>query len=159
MRPKEDRDEIDLHLYLWVSAVICGVMALISQKMIALVLCLPFLIASYLVALYRRGTKITVTETAIEACYFSVIHRTIPWDRIVSYREKHKHGSYYIHVSKFRTNSGYIEETYTLVLRVDRSIPLRIRNSFTNYKTFKKLLKDKQIQRVNHKKRGKKATD
>ena len=159
MRPKKDPDAVVIQVVLWVCAVAFGVGAVIENVPWAFWgLSGSCIVASMVYALYRRGRVIVVSKDGIESVVFFVFRRFVPWERVVSYREKKKEGSYHFDMSWSRQlmgtdHSGWCEDSYRLKVAVASGLPLRVGNRFTEYKQFKKLLKEKGVPRVKSKKK------
>ena len=158
MRPKKDPDEVTIQVVLWVCAIIFGALALIEKEPLAFwCLSVPCIVVSIVYALYRRGRVIVVSEDGIESVVFFVFRRFVPWERVVSYREKKKEGQYMTHISwtawLTHTGSDWIEDSFRLKVVVASGLPLYVNNNFTEYKPFKKLLREKGVQRVKVKKK------
>ena len=159
MRPKKDPDAVTIQAVLWVCVIAFGALAVIEKEpWVFWCLCVPGIVASFLYALYPRGRRIVVSEEGIENVVFFVFRRFVPWERVVSYREKKKEGSYHFDMSWWRhlmgtDHSGWCEDSYRLKVAVASGLPLRVGNRFTEYKQFKKLLKEKGVPRLKSKKK------
>ena len=159
MRPEKDPDAVTIQVVLWVCAIAFGALAVVEKEALAFwCLSFPCIVGSVVYALYPRGRAIVVSEEGIESVVFFVFRRFVPWERVVSYREKKKEGSYHIDMSWSRQlmgtdRSGWCEDSYRLKVAVASGLPLRAGNRFTEYKQFKKLLKEKDVPRVKSKKK------
>ena len=153
MRPKKDPDAVTIQAVLWLYVIALGALAVIEKEpWVFWCLCVPGIVASFLYALYPRGRRIVVSEDGIESVSFFVFRRFVPWERVVSYREKKKQGEYMIHYSwtawLTHTGSDWIEDSFRLKVSVASGLPLYVSNSYTEYKQFKKLLKEKGVPRI-----------
>lgn len=153
MMRKKSKDTASLQAFLWVAAALFAVAALMMEEVwIFLWLGVPFIITSVVYALCRRYRVLVVHEEGIESMSFFTGRRTVPWERVVSYREKIKRGEYHIdcswknHVAGV-DNSGWTEDSFRLRLTLSEGRPLYVSNEFTEYKRFKKLLREKGIPR------------
>ena len=158
MRPKKDPDAVVIQVVLWVCAVAFGVGAVIENVPWAFWgLSGSCIVASMVYALYRRGRVIVVSKDGIESVVFFVFRRFVPWERVASYRERKKQGRYMTYISwtawLTHTGSDWIEDSFRLKVVVASGLPLYVNNNFTGYKLFKKLLKEKGVQRVKVKKK------
>ena len=159
MKRKKSKDAASLQAFLWVAAVLMAVGALMMEEVrIFLFLGIPFILTSAVYALCRRYRVLIVREEGIESVSFFTGRRTIPWECVVSYSEKIKRGEYHIdyrwenHVVGV-DNSGWMEDSFRLRLTLSKGLPLYVSNDFTEYKQFKKLLKEKGVPRVKVKKK------
>ena len=158
MRPKKDPDAVTIQAVLWLCAIAFGALAVVEKEALAFwCLSFPCIVGSVVYALYPRGRAIVVSEEGIESVVFFVFRRFVPWERVVSYRERKKQGRYMTHISwtawLTHTGSDWIEDSYRLKVAVASGLPLRAGNRFTEYKQFKKLLKEKGVPRVKSKKK------
>lgn len=158
MRPKKGPDAVTIQAVLWVCVIVFGALAVIEKEpWVFWCWCVPGIVASFLYALYPHGRAIVVGEDGIESVVFFVFRRFVPWERVVSYREKKKQGEYMIHYSwtawLTHTGSDWIEDSFRLKLSVASGLPLYVSNGYTEYKQFKKLLKEKGVPRIKVKKK------
>ena len=158
MRPKKGPDAVTMQAVLWVCVIAFGALAVIEKELwVFWCLCVPGMVASFLYALYPRGRRIVVSEDGIESVSFFVFRRFVPWERVVSYREKKKQGEYMTYISwtawLTHTGSDWIEDSFRLKLSVASGLPLYVSNSYTEYKQFKKLLREKGVPRIKAKKK------
>ena len=155
MRPKKDPDAVTIQAVLWLCAIAFGALAVVEKETLAFwCLSFPCIVGSVVYALYPRGRAIVVSEEGIESVVFCVFRRFVPWERVASYREKKKEGQYHIDVRWHGTDhSGWCEDSYRLKVAVASGLPLRVGNRFTEYKQFKKLLKEKGVPRLKSKKK------
>ena len=159
MRPKKDPDAVTIQAVLWVCVIAFGALAVIEKKPWAFwCLSFPCIVGSVVYALYPRGRRIVVSEDGIESVVFFVFRRFVPWERVVSYREKKKQGEYYIDMNWKRQmmgtdESGWCEDSFKIKVSVASGLPLYVSNGYTEYKQFKKLLKEKGVPRVKSKKK------
>ena len=146
MTRKKSKDAVSLQAFLWVAAALFAVAALMMEEAwIFLLLGVPFIVTSAVLALCRRYRVLVVREEGIESMSFFTGRRTIPWECVVSYREKIKRGDYYIDCSWEKhvagvDRSGWTEDSFQLRLTLSEGRPLYVSNDFTEYKPFKKLL-------------------
>ena len=158
MRPKKDPDAVTIQAVLWLCVIAFGALAVIEKEpWVFWCLCVPGIVASFLYALYPRGRRIVVSEDGIESVVFFVFRRFVPWERVISYREKKKQGEYMIHYSwtawLTHTGSDWIEDSFRLKVSVASGLPLYVSNGYTEYKQFKKLLREKGVPRIKSKKK------
>ena len=158
MRPKKDPDAVTIQAVLWVCAIAFGAgAAMESVPWVLWAFSVPCVVASFLYALYPRGRRIVVSEDGIERVSFFVFRRFVPWERVVSYRERIKKGEYMTYISwtawLTHTGSDWIEDSFRLKVSVASGLPLYVSNHFTEYKQFKKLLKEKDVPRIKVKKK------
>ncbi len=91
MRPKKDPDTITIQVVLWVCAILFGALAWIEKEPWTLwALSVPCIVVSIVYALYLRGRVIVVSEDGIKSVTFFVFRRFVPWECVVSYREREK---------------------------------------------------------------------
>ena len=152
MTRKKSEDAVKIHAILWIMVVLFAVVSLIEESAL-LFLCLgvPCIVSSVVYALFARGRAVIVSEYGIESVSFFSVRRIIPWDCVVSYSEKIKRGDYHIDCSWKNhimgvDNSGWCEDFFRLKLTLSEGRPLYVSNDFTEYKRFKKLLKEKGVQ-------------
>lgn len=155
MCPKKDPDAVTIQAVLWVLAVIFGALAWIEKEPWAFwCFSVPCVVASVAYALYRRGRAVRVGEDGIESVTFFVFRRFVPWERVVSYREKEKKGGYQsflswtAYLSDRSAGMAWVEGSLRLKVSVASGLPLRVSNNYTEYKRFKKLLREKGVQRI-----------
>ena len=159
MRPKKDPDAVTIQAVLWVCAIAFGALAVVEKETLAFwCLSFPCIVGSVVYALYPRGRAIVVSEEGIESVVFFVFRRFVSWERVVSYREKKKQGEYYIDMNWKRQmmgtdESGWYEDSFRLKVSVASGLPLYVSNSYTEYKQFKKLLREKGVPRIKAKKK------
>ncbi len=159
MRPKKDPDAVTIQAVLWLCVIAFGALAVIEKEPWAFwCLCVPGIVASFLYALYPHGRAIVVGEEGIESVVFFVFRRFVPWERVVSYREKKKQGEYYFDMNWKRQmmgtdGSGWYEDSFRLKVSVASGLPLYVSNGYTEYKQFKKLLREKGVPRIKAKKK------
>ena len=153
MTRKKSKDAVKIHAILWVMVVLFAVASLIEESAL-LFLCrgVPCVVSSVVYAFFTRGRAVIVSEYGIESVSFFSVHRIIPWECVVSYSEKIKRGEYYIDMRRSRVldddDSGWVEDSFRLKLTLSEGRPLYVSNDFTEYKRFKKLLKEKEIPRA-----------
>lgn len=153
MTRKKSKHTTELQAALWMAAVLMTVGALMMEEVrIFLFLGVPFIVTSAVLALCRRYRVLVVREEGIESMSFFTGRRTIPWECVVSYREKIKRGDYYIDCSWENhvvgvDRSGWTEDSFQLRLTLSEGRPLYVSNDFTEYKPFKKLLREKGVPR------------
>ena len=155
MRPKKDPDAVTIQAVLWVLAVTFGALAWIEKEPWAFwCFSAPCVAMSVVYALYRRGRAILVGEEGIESVTFFVFRRFVPWERVVSYWEKEKKGGYTSHTSwtayvlDRSAGMAWVEGSFRLKLSVASGLPLYVSNGYTEYKQFKKRLREKGVSRV-----------
>ena len=159
MRPKKDPDAVTIQAVLWLCVIVFGALAVIEKEpWVFWCLSFPCIVVSIVYALYPRGRRIVVSEDGIESVSFFVLRRFVPWERVVSYREKEKKGEYHIDMNWKRqmmgTNaSGWYEGSFRLKVSVASGLPLYVSNGYTEYKQFKKLLREKGVPRIKAKKK------
>ena len=159
MRPKKDPDAVTIQAVLWLCVIAFGALAVVEKEPLAFwCLSFPCIVVSIVYALYPHGRVIVVSEEGIESVVFFVFRRFVPWERVVSYREKKKQGEYYIDMNWKRQmmgtdESGWYEDSFKIKVSVASGLPLYVSNGFTEYKQFKKLLKEKGVPRVKVKKK------
>ena len=159
MRPKKDPDAVTIQAVLWLCVIAFGALAVVEKEPLAFwCLSFPCIVVSIVYALYPRGRRIVVSEDGIESVSFFVFRRFVPWERVVSYREKKKQGEYYIDMNWKRQmmgtdESGWYEDSFKIKVSVASGLPLYVSNGYTEYKQFKKLLKEKGVPRVKVKKK------
>ena len=159
MRPKKDPDAVTIQAVLWLCVIAFGALAVIEKEPWAFwCFSAPCIVASFLYALYPRGRRIVVSEEGVESVVFFVFRRFVPWERVVSYREKKKQGEYHIDMNWKRQmmgtdESGWYEDSFRLKVSVASGLPLYVSNSYTEYKQFKKLLREKGAPRIKVKKK------
>lgn len=153
MTRKKSKDAVSLQAFLWVAVALFAVAALMMEEAwLFLCLGLPFVVASAVYAFYRRGRAVIVSEQGIESVSFFSVRRIIPWECVISYSEKIKRGEYYIdyHWENYVAgvdNSGWSEDSFRLRLTLSEGRPLYVSNDFTEYRRFKKMLKEKDVPR------------
>ena len=155
MRPKKDPDAVTIQAVLWLCVIAFGALAVVEKEPLAFwCLSFPCIVVSIVYALYPRGRVIVVTEEGIESVVLFAFRRFVPWERVASYREKKKEGQYHIDVRWHGTDrSRWYEDSFRLKVSVASGLPLYVSNDFTEYKQFKKLLKEKGVPRVKVKKK------
>ena len=159
MRTKKDPDAVTIQAVLWLYVIALGALAVIEKEpWVFWCFCVPGIVVSIGYALYRRGRRIVVSEEGIESVVFFVFRRFVPWERVVSYREKKKQGEYHIDMNWKRQmmgtdESGWYEDSFRLKVSVASGLPLYVSNSYTEYKQFKKLLREKGVPRIKVKKK------
>ena len=158
MRPEKDPDAVTIQVVLWVCAIAFGALAVVEKEKLAFwCLSFPCIVGSVVYALYPRGRAIVVSEEGIESVVFFVFRRFVPWERVVSYRERIKKGEYMTYISwtawLTHTGSDWIEDSFRLKVSVASGLPLYVSNSYTEYKQFKKLLREKGVPRIKAKKK------
>ena len=157
MTRKKSKDAVTVQILLWLGVVLFGALALFYENAL-LFLCLgvPCVVGSAVYALARRGRAIFVNEYGIESVSFFSVRRVIPWECVVSYSEKIKRGECYIDCRRSRIfdddDSGWCEDSFRLKITLSAGWPLYVGNDFTEYKKFKKILREKGIQRITKKK-------
>lgn len=165
MKLKKDPDSITIQAVLWVLAVVFGALAWIEKEPWAFwSFSAPCVVVSLVYALYRRGRVIVVGEDGIESVSFFVLRRFVPWECVVSYREKEKKGGYMSHtswtayLSDRSAGMAWVEGSLRLKVTLASGLPLRVSNSYAEYKKFKKVLREKGILRVKKIERKKKVS-
>ena len=155
MRPKKDPDAVTIQAVLWLCVIAFGALAVVEKEPLAFwCLSFPCIVVSIVYALYPRGRVIVVSEEGIESVVLFAFRRFVPWERVASYQEKKKEGQYHIDVRWHGTDhSGWCEDSYRLKVKVASGLPLYVSNGYTEYKQFKKLLKEKGVPRVKVKKK------
>ena len=149
MRLQKSNDMVPVHIALWFAALFVGIWAWIQNNLLLfLLVSLPCLMWSCLMLLWTHGKAIIVGEHEIESRYFYVFKKTIKWESVIAYTEILKRGSYVVSSNKFGSNSGHTGDTFILQLQLRSKRPYCIKNNLTNYKTFKKILKQRQIERI-----------
>ena len=159
MRPKKDPDAVVIQVLLWVIAIGFGAASLTENVPLNFwCLSVPCVVVSIVYALYPRGRRIVVSEDGIESVSFFVFRRFVPWDCVISYREKEKKGDYSYNVNwttwllrSCRIN--WIEGSFRLKVSVTSGLPLYVSNGYTEYKQFKKRLREKGVPRIKAKKK------
>lgn len=147
-------DVVILRFLGWfVALMLAGVNFFNQNNPLMYLLAFSFAIAAEIYALFKKSYRITVTDEYVEKRCLYLYLRRKTWEEVSAYRLKHTEGEYDIDVNWRRDNSGYIEEGYTILLYFGKGSPMRISNSLTNYKRFKKLLKERKIKRLKTKKK------
>lgn len=150
MNLKNSNDTLVWHIVFIGCGIVSAVAGLIEAEILVITcLSLPLLLASVVLELYRRGRSIVVTKYDIENIYFYVFSVRVPWECVCGYRQKHKRGEYIINTSLTSRGTGvWSEEEYKIKLYFGKKRHITVSNSFTDYKRFKKLVKEKEIAKL-----------
>lgn len=154
---KKSNDVTIWHIIFIMTAIVNGIAGVVLGEILILTcLTLPFLAMSGILELYLRGRSIIVTDDGIENVYFFIFAVRVPWECIRGYRQKIKRGEYVINTSwKSDTLGGWSEDEYKIKLYYGKITHVTVSNSFTEYKKFKKLVKEKEIPKLKEKSRRK----
>lgn len=150
---KTDNDTLLRFMGWFITLMLAGGNFFSQNNPLLYLVAFSFAVAAEIYVWFRRSYRITVTDEYIEKRFLCVYRRMKPWSEVSSYRLKHTEGEYSIDVNWRRDNSGYVEEEYTILLYFGKGLPMRITNSLTNYKKFKKLLKERGVKRLKSKKK------
>ncbi len=146
--------DVVLRFIAWFFAVfVCGWAFFAQNILYVYYIAVPFALFSVLHKIFKKSYKVTVTAEYIEKRCLYLYCRKKEWSKARAYRLKHTEGEYRIDTSRYGDTSGYVEEEYTILLYFDKGLPMRISNSLTNYKRFKKLLKERGVKRLKPKKK------
>ena len=106
------------------------------------------LVGTLLFMLDYLTRTITVDEDGFTVWHVWVFSKRVLWNDVNSYRQKKSEGGYDIEKS-----GAWYNETFTVTLYIDRKLPMRIGNDYTEYKQFKRTLTQKGIVRRKLKKK------
>ena len=152
VRPSKSSEKwIVLHIFLWLMAFaffLLPYVEAVGDPRPSNIVAIGFLLTSVLLWVWRLMRKIVVTETEIRSVHFGIPVRRIAWADLRGYRIRHTPVQYYFRRAGIARMEGKSEpDYYTLLIYGKGRLPLRVGDTMQGYKTLKRHLKAREVER------------